>query len=360
MRFVVGLVLIDAPHSALNMFGIDQSVPDRNITRVKKFQRGRDRYPYVSPQAWRYWWRETLRERLDWELSPLFREEKQVFTSANPVKYPDDDVFGYMRAYKIGNKNVSVTRISPLKTTPLISLLPERSSVTVDEGYASRHEGDPVPYSQEFYSTILKGAFSLDLDSIGRFSILDKAGFKNILRTEEIPDKAEELKEEFERMTNLAKQLNAKISDIEWILPVEIRKKRAVDTVKALKFIFGGAKLAQYLTDVSPKFIVLGMVDGGINPFISGLFYEDRGEIKFDSNALKSRILDFAEVFNPKAIYIGKDDGFMADWKDALNNLCKDDELKKVGFEIKLGRVGTVIDEFSKEIEKYYEGSIKG
>lgn len=358
MRFVVGLILVDAPHSALNMFGIDQSVPDRNITRVKKFRRGRDQYPYVSPQAWRYWWRETLKERFGWELSPLFREEKQVFTSANPVKYPDDDVFGYMRAYKIGNKNVSVTRVSPLKTTPLISLLPERNSVTVDDGFASRHEGDPVPYSQEFYSTILKGAFSLDLDSVGRFSIMDKSGFKNILREEEIPaGKSEEvknLKNEFVEMTNLAKQTGATISDREWILPAEIRKKRVIDTIKALKFIFGGAKLAQYLTDVSPKFIILAMVEGGVNPFVSGIFYEEKGEIKFDSNALKSRILDLKEIFNPKTIYIGKDEGFMPEWKNDLSKLCQDAELKNANFEIKLTTVGNAIDGLAKEVEKYY------
>ncbi len=358
MRFVVGLILVDAPHSALNMLGIDQSVPDRNITRVKKFRRGRDLYPYVSPQAWRYWWRETLKEHFGWELSPLFREQKQVFTSANPVKYPDDDVFGYMRAYKIGNKNVSVTRVSPLKTTPLISILPERSSVTVDDGFASRHEGDPVPYSQEFYSTILKGAFSLDLDSIGRFSIIDKSGFKNILMAEEIPaGKSEEgknLMNEFKEMTNLAKQLGTTISNQEWVLPSEVRKKRAVDAIKALKFIFGGAKLAQYLTDVSPKFIILAMVEGGINPFISGIFYEDKGEVKFDSNALKSRILDLKEIFNPKTIYIGKDEGFMQEWKKDLDSLCKDTELKNTKFEIKLTTVGNAIEEFTKEVERYY------
>lgn len=355
MRFAIGVFLVDAPHSALNMFGIDETIPDRNVTRVKKFQRGRNRYPYVSPQALRYWWRKTLEERFDWELSELFREEKQVFTAANPLKYPDDDVFGYMRAYKVGNKNVTVTRISPLKVTPLISLFPDRSSVTVDEGFASRHEGDPVPYSQEFYSTILKGAFSLDLDSVGRFSIIDKSGFKNILKKDEIPRSGDKIKRDFEEMENLASKIGAVISEKEWILPTEIRKKRAIDTIKGLQYIFGGAKLAQYLTDVSPKFIILGMVDGGINPFISGIFYEDAGEVKFDSNALKKRILDLKEIFNPKAIYIGKDEGFMLNWRDELNKIHEDEELKKAGFRIEIGTVGDAINKFVEEIEKYYQ-----
>ncbi len=356
MRFVAGLVLIDAPHSALNMLGIDQSLPDRNITRVKKFRRGRNQYPYVSPQAWRYWWRETLRERFNWNLSPLFREEKQVFTAANPVEYDDDDVFGYMRAYRIGNKNVSVTRVSPLKTTPLISLIPDNASTTLDDGFASRHEGDPVPYSQEFYSTILKGAFSLDLDSVGSFSIKEKSGFKNILKEDDIPRGGKNIIiiEEYEKMVALAKSLGVIVSQDKWIMPPEIRKKRATETIKALKYIFGGAKLTQYLTDVSPKFVILAMVEGGVNPFISGIFYEDRGEVKFNSDALKSRLMDLKETFNPKAIYIGKDKGFMPEWERDLRSIFEDAELKEEKFEIHIGTVGDTIDSFSKEIERYY------
>jgi len=100
MKYAVGMVLVDAPHSALNMLGIDESLPERTVTRVKKLRKGGISYPYVSSQAWRYWWRRTLSEHFNWNLSPMFREEKQVFTAANPVEYPDDDVFGYMRAFK--------------------------------------------------------------------------------------------------------------------------------------------------------------------------------------------------------------------------------------------------------------------
>ncbi|MBC7094505.1 type I-B CRISPR-associated protein Cas7/Cst2/DevR [Thermococcus sp.] len=352
MRFAVGMVLIDTPHSALNMLGIDETLPDRNVTRVKKFRKGGRSYPYVSPQAWRYWWRKTLEEHFKWELSPLFREQKQVFTAANPIDHPDDDVFGYMRAFKKGNTNITVTRISPLKNTPLISLLPDRSSVTVDEGYASRHEGDPVPYSQEFYSTVLKGAFSLDLDAVGRFTIVDKAGFKNILRESEIPNNLKEVKTEYKKIISKAKDLNVQMSEREWLMPPEIRRKRASETIKALRYIFGGAKQTQYLTDVTPKFVILATLEGGINPFISDIVYEDRGEIKFDGEALISRILEFKDILNPRKVFIGKDKGFMKEWEEELKKVKE--ALENEGIQVEIMTVGDAIENFAKEVESYY------
>lgn len=353
MRFAVGLVLIDAPHSALNMLGIDESLPERTITRVKKLRKGGKLYPYISPQAWRYWWRKTLSEHFDWNLSSTVREEKQVFTAANPVEYPDDDVFGYMRAFKKGKVNITVTRISPLKNTPLVSLLPDRSSVTQDEGYASRHEGDPVPYSQEFYSTVLKGAFSLDLDAVGKYTIVDKAGFKNLLRVDEIPKNLSEVKGEYETIMSKAKKIGAAIDEREVIMPVEIRKKRATEVIKALRYIFGGAKQTQYLTDVTPKFVILAMFEGGINPFISEIVYEDRGEIKFDSEALISRIIEFNEILDPKKLFIGKDKGFMRDWDEELEKVKG--SLVKNEIEVKITTVGDAIEGFVKEVEAYYK-----
>ncbi|OYT33332.1 type I-B CRISPR-associated protein Cas7/Cst2/DevR [Archaeoglobales archaeon] len=352
MRFAVGMVLVDAPHSALNMLGIDESLPERTVTRVKKLRKGGLSYPYVSPQAWRYWWRRTLSEHFDWRLSPMFREEKQVFTAANPIEYPDDDVFGYMRAFKKRNVNITVTRISPLKNTPLVSIFPDRGSVTQDEGYASRHEGNPVPYTQEFYSTVLKGAFSLDLDAVGKFTIIDKAGFRNLLIVDEIPKGLSEVKEEYKEIMSKAEELGAEIKEKEWIMPNEIRKKRASETIKALRYIFGGAKQTQYHTDVTPKFVILAMLKGGINPFISGIVYEDRGEVKFDSEALTSRILEFKEILSPKKLFVGKDKGFMREWDEDIRKI--QNSLGEEGIDVEITTVGDALEKFAKEVEDYY------
>ena len=373
MRFATGLVLIDAPHSALNMFGKSTAASEENQVVVKKLKRGRNLYAYISPQAWRYWWRKTLERHFSWNMSPLFRTEKQVFTAANPIKHDDDDVFGYMWAPKTergkNDQGFALTRISPLKTTPLISVLPDRNSVTVDEGYASRHEGDPVPYRQEFYSTVFKGAFSLDLDSVGRFTIEYKSGYLNILTPEAIPRILEVVsdKKKKEKVFNKAlktmnfeknylepaKNLGVIMKEKEWIMPSPIRKKRATETIKALRFLSGGAKQTQYHTDITPKFILLINIDAGINPFIGDIVFEESGEVKFDAEALAKRLKDLKEVIPEGAkLYIGYDEGFIKSLGWDINDIGE--KLKASGLHIVKGSVKDAIEEFVEEIEAYY------
>ena len=67
-----------------------------------KYMRGRDgrEYPYVSSQCYKKYWRESL----PGPFSPIIREKdggkekNQAYTSGNPIKYLDDDLFGYMIA----------------------------------------------------------------------------------------------------------------------------------------------------------------------------------------------------------------------------------------------------------------------
>ena len=192
----------------------------------------------------------------------------------------------------------------------------------------------------------------MDLDNVGRFTIFDKAGFKNLLNPNEIPKNLNETRKEYEAIVSKAREIGAQINDAEWIMPDEVRKKRASETIKALRYIFGGAKQTQYLTDVTPKFVILAMLEGGINPFISEIVYEERGEIKFDSDALISRILEFRDILNPKKLFIGKDKGFMRDWEEELTKVKK--SLNSQGIEVEITTVGEALEIFAKEVEAYY------
>ena len=84
MLMATGYILVDAPHSALNNAGTDISERAENIVRVKAIRRGGDIYPYVSAQAWRFWWRMTLQEMFEWELSP----NSALNLPSNPSKNP--------------------------------------------------------------------------------------------------------------------------------------------------------------------------------------------------------------------------------------------------------------------------------
>jgi CRISPR-associated protein Cst2 len=98
MAFVTGLLLIDAPASALNNLGAIPGEREDNTVGVKVIKTKEGSYPYVSAQAYRYWLRTTLEARVpSWRAAPIYREEKVAYTDANPIEWWDDDLFGYMR-----------------------------------------------------------------------------------------------------------------------------------------------------------------------------------------------------------------------------------------------------------------------
>ena len=106
-NIIVGLMLVDAPHSALNNAGSDAGDRTDNIVRVKSIRKGKKVYPYVSGQALRYWWRNTLEKKYGWVMSPIIRNKKISFTSVNPIDFGDDDVFGFDKAtyHYVGKEN---------------------------------------------------------------------------------------------------------------------------------------------------------------------------------------------------------------------------------------------------------------
>lgn len=298
MLMVAGYVLIDAPHSALNNAGTDASERTENIVRVKAIRKGREIYPYVSAQAWRYWWRMTLQEIFKWELSPVERAEKIAFTKANPFKYPDDDVFGYMRAVKGQGKDKTVTRVSPLKCSPLVSVL--NVEPVQDYGVMARQEDNPVPYEHEFYSTVLQGIFSLDLSRVGVFYVKSQAGFKNL--DEDMLKEDKELKEEL-------KKSGAKKDGDFYVLPSNVRAKRAKETILSLAYLFGGAKQTQHLTDVVPRVVIMAVVKGGNHIFMN-LAYEKNGKAEFNYAGLKQTLIDYADIIDSD-VYVGVMSGFL-------------------------------------------------
>ena len=263
-----GYVLIDVDVAALNNAGKSETTQADNGVATKKIRKNGRTYTYVSGQAWRSWWRNTLQKHFDWNLSPIVRAEKVAFTAANPIQYPDDDVFGYMKAAKevqldengqpVTDKkgkevkeDVTVTRISPLKNSAIISAVATKPAENFS--VMARQDGDPVPYTKEEYSAIMKGMFSLDLEMIGTFATYNKTGYKNlsaIIREEALKKGSQEVADP--HLIDTKGEPHKLIR-----MPKETRIKRASDTVQALKFISGGAMQTNNLADVTPKFIVL-------------------------------------------------------------------------------------------------------
>ncbi len=330
METVQGFVLMEVDVAALNNAGSDKSSNLDNAVVTKKIRKNGREYPYVSGQAWRYWWRDTLVKSFNWEMSPVVREKKIAFTQADPITFPDDDIFGYMRA----EKKLTLTRVSPLKNSALIAM----SYNPVVQNWASmtRQDGDAVPFGVDEYCAVLKGMFSLDLEQVGTFSNVNRTGFMNIseeMKKTALESNCVEINDPFAKDSS-----NNSVKLIR--LPKEIREKRIKETLLALKTLSGGAKQTTNMADVTPKLIVLARFKSGNHPF-SHLGKEELGKPVFSMDALTEIMEDYREQFIGK-IYIGKRKGFMDEIDEHLGNLA--------GERVQYGPVNAVIDEFVKSI----------
>lgn len=342
-----GFVLLDVDVVALNNAGKSTTSNFDNAVATKTIYKNGKSYVYVSGQAWRYWWREALQKNIGWKLSPITRDNKIAYTNANPIEYPDDDVFGYMRAAseetidekgKKKNVNITVTRVSPLKNSAIIST----ASVRPVENWSSmaRQEGDSVPYGKQEYSAIMKGMFSLDLNMIGTFSNYNKTGYQNL---------SEKLKNEAIEKNGAIEVDDPFITKQKLIqLPQSVRVTRATDTVMALKNISGGAMQTNNMGDVTPKFIVLATTNTGNHPFSHIVKSRgDRDEIAvLNIDGLEEVLNEYKDNFIGK-VFIGKRSGFFDDENDALEKLQAN--FKDI---VVLGTVNEAIDKYCEQLKE--------
>ncbi len=281
---LTGAVLIEATGAALNMAGLDEGGRTGNVILVKQLRVGRNRYPYVSGQAWRRWLREVLYTDFSWEPSPVTREKKSVYTEGDPIVYAEDDIFGYMSAKKRSKskdkdngESGTFRRISPLKNSLLVSVLP--NVITDDFGHFSRNlkEGeDYVPFEHQHYTAPLQGVCTISLSDVGRFEV----GEMRDISTEKLQKHKEKLQE---------------VSPNIYILPLEEKARRIKDVLSALAKLRHGAQLARHLTDVSPVVVILAFLDGGNAPF-QNLFSTPEGEkVIMDLKRFESVLDDYRE-----------------------------------------------------------------
>lgn len=323
-----GFILIDVDVVALNNAGKDTTTTLENAVATKKIFKGGKNYAYVSGQAWRYWWRETLKKNFNWKMSPLTREAKIAFTEANPILWPDDDVFGYMRAAKeqitddkgkTKSTNVTLTRISPLKNSAMLSVSP--TNIVQNWSSMARQEGDAVPYGKDEYCATMKGMFSIALEQIGTFSSENRTGFKNLnetLKKLAVEEKAKEIDDPFsnDKHGNPLKLFR---------MDRKTRQKRIEDALLALEVLNGGAMQTTNMGDVTPKLIVLATLTSG-NHLFSHLAKDDLGKPVFSLEALKQVVNDYADRIVGK-VYIGRRMGFMDELEDSLKNYKKDEKI---------------------------------
>lgn len=307
---VTGAVLVEANGAALNNAGQAEGLRVDNAVVVKQIRLGRLRFPYVSGQAWRRWWREVLYEDFGWKPSEVTRESKSAYTAGNPILYEEDDLFGYMVARKgKGAGSGTYRRISPLKNSLMISVLP--NVITRDFGHFSRNlppDADIIPFESEHYTTYLQGVFTVSLSDVGRFTVGEMADVSD----EIIKTHAEDLKKDEE---------DGRVYRID----LKERVRRVQDLLRALARLRGGAQLARNLSEVSPVVVLVGFLDGGNAPF-QRIFEPDvnNEKVLLNLKRLGSVLSDYRDRMlspgNGKPLLFGYRPTLLANEEEVLNN----------------------------------------
>jgi len=172
--------------------------------------------------------------------------------------------------------------------------------------------------------------FSIDLDQVGTFTKINRAGYKNITDL---------------NYSKIIENSGCEVDDLinpnikRARLDNSIRLHRIQDSIKALKTIAGGAKRSTNYTSVKPDFIVLAVLKGGNNIF-DNIAVEEDGKATLSLDALQEAIEDNKEYLRSD-IYIGKASGFLDEV--VIKSIENENDIS-----IKIGSINKMIDEFSE------------
>lgn len=347
MAYLTGLIVLDAPASALNNAGADAGAKTDNQIAVKKIRTPQgEQLPYVSAQAFRYWLRTASEALPDWVAAPVFREGKIAYTDANPVKNWDDDLFGYMRAPSKKadaikaegatplDKDREITRVSPLRVSTFVAIA--SSAVQSDFGTMSRQNDNPVPHEHEFYRAHLQGLFSLDLTATGTFFDMERVGFKNM-----DSHRREEAKKAGCKQVMIRKQEA-------WRLPIEERRKRTATILAALGSLSAGAKQALHYTDLTPAIIFLAAFKNGNHPFYRVLGASKTYETTFHRAAFDELVTVYRDSFLSD-IYVGWAQNFLDEQRTEFEKAVNQSSLRE---KIHIDHPCVAIESLAQLIEK--------
>ncbi|WP_059010293.1 type I-B CRISPR-associated protein Cas7/Cst2/DevR [Streptomyces specialis] len=313
MAYLAGKMVLSVQASAPN-----NGKGEATTGRVKLARIRGGSYPYVSAQAVRRWVRESMVE-LGAVPSPVTRVGKsqnkaqKANTAADPVRYADDDLFGYMKAGASKDGEATTLRDSPFMLGTLMSVEPARP--TEDFGVMARGVTEPVLHGHEFYTADLAAPFLLDVPRIGTFTLPDSSGVgrSNYLSVEQALQVAE---------AAAAGATTTKFRDQPAVrLPIEERRSRMAMLLEALAQLSGGAKQALHYGDRVPDLIVLVPFKGGVNPLAHCVDGEPGVGLRVRGEVLRQELEAWQGEWEPP-VRIGWRPGFRDELRESFEKEC--------------------------------------
>lgn len=200
----------------------------------------------------------------------------------------------------------------------LRNLLSEKAKEKGKEINFIENPCSPLPYTTRFYNTNLQGIFCLDYRRLGVYwnlgdrVELDESKAKKLISENKIMDIT--FVEPYKSLSE-----DGKIGRV-YRITDEVKptpKERASALFKALAVLRGGAKQAQFGTDVSPKVLVLTGLTCG-NPIFNHLFKDDMEGPVFKVETFKEIIQDYADrIVTP--VLIGIRTGYLKNEEEVKN-----------------------------------------
>lgn len=222
--------------SQTDLTNLNAGEGEANFIDIKKYKRNGVEYPYVSGQAMRYYFKEAIRRNLsnsEYMCVPNDRGE----TCGDIEKCIGCDLFGFMTTikkgsvlpgYPEGHPGGALTRVSPVKVSPAMGLLPFEDNAVVDF-LTKRHRGE----EGEMSGDIVNVEIGVNLYKCGVAIDIARVGGE-----EKIDEKTRSVK-------------------IEYYLDNTERKKRISKVIEMLRYLADYSKQARLLTDFTPDIILI-------------------------------------------------------------------------------------------------------
>lgn len=258
--------------SLASLNGSDKEVDNINPIKKVTLNNGEE-LPYVSSQAIRRALRDKIKE-LGHEVSPIGESSTSKGapkTALDPIKYIDDDLFGYMdaKAGNDGEAGTSNTRTSPIRIESLLALATYKGDLDFATNFTGMKIGlNPNIFETEIHSGVYKGTILIELDRVGKETRLkDK-------KTREL--------EEVELVNNKEKA------------------KRVIAFIDAFRSMWSSGRQTRFLADISPKFIAAAYMNSKNPIFLEAVDLLADGQVNVEK--LQTVLSDY-DKFIEKSVF---------------------------------------------------------
>ncbi len=324
-----------------------------NLNVIKKIREGFLDFPYASAQAMKRALRDTLKG-LGYETSPVVNT-KPARTVGDPVRYIDDDLFGFMEAGSKKSERSDVNRLNGIRKavvsmTPLLSLSAFDDNVDFGANMMGlKAAGDPMPYETEVHRGWYRVSLYVELDRIGT-----DTGFitdlKEITRAGDVVELLKKPPEEYDFIA----PVKSDFATFKRICGDELSKDerygRAKALLDAIRFLAPSGRSSNWLIDLTPKLMVAAYVKGARTPFL------ETPLIEYVKESYEKDKINFNNIITVKNTFTEGVERIVVGYREDL--LQKPDKTNNITVQDLRGAFNT-IDSWLKEHFDIEDGSNK-